>query len=126
MNEPLSLQKQLMVRIVLFVVPFFVIAALFGQWQTALGLLLGGVGALIHLRLLVLDVCKLTDVGNPGAATKQARRGYAKRMALLCLVLAVPIFNPWFNFAATAVGLFSTKVAIYLGEFITYMANKQR
>jgi len=126
MNEPLSLQKQLMTRIVLFISPFSLLALLFGQWRIGLGLALGMVGALMHIRLVVLDVCKLTRIQNPNVASKHARRGYAKRMLLFALILSIPYFNPWFDFASTAVGLLSIKAAVYLGEFLTYINNKQR
>lgn len=126
MSEPLALQRQLMTRIILFVAPFSLLALIFGQWRIGLGLALGGVGSLMHVRLMVLDVCKLTLLQSPTLATKQARRSYVKRMMLVTLVLAVPFFNPWFDVASTAVGLMSTKVAIYLGEFLTFINNKQR
>lgn len=126
MTEPLALQRQLMTRIILFIAPFSLLALIFGQWPVGLGLALGGAGALMHVRLMVLDVCKITGLQSPTVAAKQARRGYAKRMALVTLVLAIPFFNPWFNFASTAVGFMSLKVAIYLGEFLTYVNNKQR
>lgn len=127
MSEPLALQRQLMTRIILFIAPFSVIALLFGQWRIGLGLALGGAGALMHVRLMVLDVCKITGLQSSTVATRQARRGYAKRMMLVTLVLAIPFFNPWFDFASTAVGFMSLKVAIYLGEFLTYINNnKQR
>ena len=126
MTEPLALQRQLMTRIILIVAPFSLLALVFGQWRIGLGLALGGVGALLHIRLMVLDVCKLTGLQNPTIATKQARRGYLKRMALVTLILVIPYFNPWFDFASTAVGFMSIKVAIYLGEFLTYINNKQR
>ena len=126
MNEPLALQRQLMTRIVLFVAPFSLLALIFGQWRIGLGLALGGVGSLMHVRLMVLDVCKITSLQSPTVATRQARRGYAKRMMLITLVLVIPYFNPWFDFASTVLGLLSIKVAIYLGEFLTFINNKQR
>lgn len=126
MTEPLQLQRQLMTRIALFVFPFALLSLLFGQWRVALGFVLGGVGALIYVRILVLDVDKLTQLRNPEVASKLARRGYAKRMFFLGAVLIVPFFNPWFNPAATVLGLLSIKAAIYLGEFITYLHNRDK
>jgi len=81
----------------------------------------------MHIRLMVLDVFKITGLQSPVIATRQARRGYVKRMMLVALVLVIPYFNPWFDVASTAVGLISLKVAIYLGEFLTFITNnKQR
>jgi hypothetical protein len=110
-----------MKRITVFVLPLALLSLLFAQWEIALGLLLGGTGALIHLRLVVLDVNRLTTYRHPAQAAKAARRGYAKRFLLLGLIMVVPFFNPWFSFPATVIGLLSIKVAIYLGELITYL-----
>jgi hypothetical protein len=125
MTEPIQLQRQLMRRIVVFIAPLAAVAFLFGQWQTGLGLLLGGAGALTHLRLLVLDVHKLTSYKNPEQAAKAARRGYARRYLLLFFILLVPAFNPWFNLAATIIGVLSIKFAIYVGEFLTYVEARR-
>ena len=125
MSEPLALQYQLMKRIVVFTIPLVLISIVFGQWTVGLGLLLGSVGALIHLRILVLDVHRLTEYRHPGQAAKAARRGYAKRYLLLGFIMFVPFFNPWFSFPATVLGLLSIKVAIYLGELVTYL-NRRR
>lgn len=125
MNEPLLLQRQLMRRIVVFVLPLAGVALLFGQWQVALGFLLGGTGAIVHLRLLVLDVHKVTRYKSPEQAAKAARRGYTRRYLLLFSFLLVPAFNPWFNFIATVMGLLSIKAAIYLGEFLTVMERRR-
>lgn len=126
MTQPLQLQMQLMRRIVFFVAPLAAISLLFGQWQIGLGLLLGGAGALTHLRLLVLDVHKLTGYQSPEQAAKAARRGYGRRYLLLMFILLVPAFNPWFNLMATIIGLLSIKFAIYLGEFVTYIESRRR
>lgn len=126
MTEPHQLQRQLMTRIALSVFPFAVLGLLFGQWRVALGFILGGVGALVYVRILVLDVKKLTQLRNPQVASKLARRGYAKRLLFLGAILIVPFFNPWFHPASTALGLLSIKAAIYLGEFITYLNNRDK
>lgn len=125
MTEPIQLQRQLMRRIVVFVAPLAAVALLFRQWQICFGLLLGGAGALTHLRLLVLDVHKVTGYKSPEQAAKAARRGYARRYLLLFFILVVPAFNPWFNLPATIIGLLSIKFAIYVGEFLTYMESRR-
>jgi hypothetical protein len=125
MTQPIQLQRQLMLRIIVFIAPLTAVALLFGQWQTGLGLLLGGAGALTHLRLLVLDVHKITRYKSPEHAVKAARRGYARRYLLLFFILLVPAFNPWFNLAATIIGLLSIKFAIYVGEFLTYVESRR-
>ena len=87
---------------------------------------MGGIGAIVYMRLLVLDVFALTREKNPLIATRVARRTFVKRMMLITLVLIVPVFNPWFNFAATAIGVLSLKMAIYLGELVHFLNNRHK
>jgi len=118
MNDPLVLERELRGRISIIILVLGVASLLFGAWQVALGLLLGGIGAIVYLRLLVLDAFALTREKNPLVATRVARRAFAKRMLLITIVLVVPFVNPWFNFAATFIGVLTIKMAIYLGELV--------
>ena len=126
MNDPLELERELRGRIVFIILALGTASLLFGAWQVALGLLLGGVGAIVYLRLLVLDVYALTREKNPLVATRIARRTFVKRMLFIAVVLIVPFFNPWFNFAGTAIGVLTIKMAIYLGELVHFLNNRHK
>ena len=126
LDDPLVLERELRGRIVVIILALGTASLLFSAWQVALGLLLGGIGAIVYMRLLVLDVFALTREKNPLIATRVARRTFVKRMMLITLVLIVPVFNPWFNFAATAIGVLSLKMAIYLGELVHFLNNRHK
>ncbi|MBS3887728.1 MAG: ATP synthase subunit I [Firmicutes bacterium] len=125
MNDPLQLERELRGRII-FIVLALSAASLLFAWQASLGLLLGGVGAIVYLRLLVLDVHSLTRHKNPLVATRIARRAFAKRMFFIAAVMVVPFFNPWFNFAATVIGVLTIKMAIYLGELVHVLNRRHK
>jgi len=126
LDDPLVLERELRGRIVVIILALGTASLLFSAWQVALGLLLGGIGAIVYMRLLVLDVFALTREKNPLIATRVARRTFVKRMMLITLVLIVPVFNPWFNFAATAIGVLSLKMAIYLGELVHFLNSRHK
>ena len=125
-NDPLELERRLRGRVIIIVLSLGAASLPFGAWQVTLGLLLGGVGAIVYLRLLVLDVYAFTRHRDPLVAIRVARRTFVKRMLFVAAVLVVPFFNSWFNFTATVIGVLALKMAIYLGELVHFLNRRHK
>lgn len=82
-----------------------------------LGVVFGGIIAILNFRLLALTMEKAVDL-PPGKAQAYTASRYLVRMFIVAAVVFVSVKNPNINIIGTVLGLISTQIVIFIKKLI--------
>lgn len=82
-----------------------------------LGVVFGGIIAILNFRLLALTMEKAVDL-PPGKAQAYTASRYLVRMFIVAAVVFVSVKNPNINVIGTVLGLISTQIVIFIKKLI--------